>query len=87
MAVYFLTSDAHRLLKAFDARIAQKEQEGKITTWEKSEDGKYYTHRRKSGTPRHGLSRQRNKAVSSSILSNLKTRMYRQPCTAIITAI
>jgi hypothetical protein len=47
MAVYFVTSDAHGLLKAFDARIAQREQEGKITTWEKSEDGKYYTHKAK----------------------------------------
>jgi hypothetical protein len=30
MAVYFVTPDAQGLLKAFDAKIAQKEQEGKI---------------------------------------------------------
>ena len=47
MAVYFSTSDARGLLKAFDTAIAQKEEKGKITTWEKSDDGKYYTHKAK----------------------------------------
>jgi hypothetical protein len=47
MAVYFSTSAAKALLSAFDARIEQTEQEGKITTWEKSDDGKYYTHKAK----------------------------------------
>jgi hypothetical protein len=47
MAVYFITSDARGLLNSFDARISQREEKGKITTWEKSEDGKYYTHKAK----------------------------------------
>jgi len=45
MAVHFTTSAAQALLKAFDARIAQTEPKGKITTWEKNADGKYYTHK------------------------------------------
>ncbi|XBS69181.1 hypothetical protein ABK905_22375 [Acerihabitans sp. KWT182] len=45
MAAHFTTSDAESLLKAFDARISQTEAKGKITTWEKSDDGKYYTHK------------------------------------------
>ena len=47
MAVHFLTSDPEGLLKKFDARISQREEKGKITTWEKSSDGKYYTHKAK----------------------------------------
>jgi hypothetical protein len=45
MALHFFTSNPAGLLKAFNAKIDQKEAEGKITTWEKSEDGKYYTHK------------------------------------------
>ena len=45
MAVDFFTSGAQNLRAEFDARIEQKEQKGKITTWEKSGDGKYYTHK------------------------------------------
>ena len=45
MAIHFTTSSAQTLLKAFDARISQTEPKGKITTWEKSKDGKYYTHK------------------------------------------
>ena len=45
MAIHFVTSDPAGLLKAFDAKINQKEADGKITTWEKSQDGKYYTHK------------------------------------------
>ena len=45
MAVYLMTKDAKSLLKGFDERIEQVEPEGKITTWEKSSDGKYYTHK------------------------------------------
>jgi hypothetical protein len=45
MAIHFTTKDAKSLLEAFDARIAQSEPKGKITTWEKSDDGKYYTHK------------------------------------------
>ncbi|GAB3791838.1 hypothetical protein [Dyella agri] len=44
MAAYFKTSKATELLKKFDARIAQTEQKGKITTWVKRNDG-YYTHK------------------------------------------
>jgi hypothetical protein len=47
MAVYFITSEAQSLLNTFDARILQNEEKGEITTWEKSEDGKYYTHKAK----------------------------------------
>jgi hypothetical protein len=45
MAISFLTDHPQALLKSFDAKISQKEQKGKITTWEKSNDGKYYTHK------------------------------------------
>jgi hypothetical protein len=45
MAIHFTTSNARSLLQAFDARIAQTEAKGKITTWEKSDDGEYYTHK------------------------------------------
>lgn len=45
MAAYFLASEPEALLDKFDARIAQKEEKGKITTWVKSEDGKFYTHK------------------------------------------
>ncbi len=45
MAIHFTTKNAKSLLQAFDARIEQKELKGKIATWEKSDDGKYYTHK------------------------------------------
>lgn len=45
MAIHFTTTNAASLLKSFDARISQTEAKGKITTWEKSADGKYYTHK------------------------------------------
>ena len=45
MAVYFYTTDAKGLLAKFDSAIRQKEAKGKITTWEPSDDGKYYTHK------------------------------------------
>jgi hypothetical protein len=45
MAIHFTTPNAASLLKNFDARISQSEPKGKITTWEKSTDGKYYTHK------------------------------------------
>lgn len=45
MAIHFKTKDPAALLKAFDARIAQTEPKGKITTWEKISDGKHYTHK------------------------------------------
>ena len=45
MAVNFDTDTPKGLLSEFDARISQSEAKGKITTWEKSEDGKYYTHK------------------------------------------
>ena len=44
MAAYFRTSKSAELLKKFDARIAQTDQKGRITTWEKRNDG-YYTHK------------------------------------------
>jgi hypothetical protein len=44
MAVCFTTDNAQVLLDSFNARIDQSETKGKITTWEKSDDGKYYTH-------------------------------------------
>jgi hypothetical protein len=45
MAARFFTDDAQKLLDSFNARIEQKEAAGKITTWERSNDKKYYTHK------------------------------------------
>lgn len=47
MAVTFFTpgSSSQALLDEFDARIEQRERKAKITTWEKSNDGNYYTHK------------------------------------------
>lgn len=44
MAVHFKCADPHALMRDFDARIAQTEPVGRITTWEKI-DGRHYTHR------------------------------------------
>lgn len=45
MAVYFWTGEAGALLRKFNERIEQAEPKGKITTWIRSSDGKYYTHK------------------------------------------
>jgi hypothetical protein len=45
MAVYFWTEQGSALLKKFNDRIAQRDPKGKITTWERSDDGEYYTHK------------------------------------------
>ena len=45
MAVLFTTDKSAALLREFNQRIQQAEQKGKITTWEISADGKYYTHK------------------------------------------
>ena len=45
MAVHFTTDAPQALLREFDQRIAQTEPKGKLTTWEKSADGFYYTHK------------------------------------------
>jgi hypothetical protein len=47
MALHFMTTDARKLLAASDARIAQTDPTGKITTWEKlvHERSTYYTHK------------------------------------------
>jgi hypothetical protein len=45
MAVHFTTATAQALLAEFNKRIAQSEPAGKITTWERSADGVYYTHK------------------------------------------
>lgn len=45
MAITFDTASPEALLKAFDDRIKQTEQKGKITTWEKHRDGTHYTHK------------------------------------------
>lgn len=42
MAIHFQTDDPASLLQQFDARIAQTEASGKITTWRKQDA--YYTH-------------------------------------------
>ncbi|WP_296710611.1 hypothetical protein [Rhodoblastus sp.] len=47
MAISFFSLDASSLLKMFKDRIDQQKLEGKITTWEKSTDGVYYTHKAK----------------------------------------
>ena len=45
MAINFTTDQPRALLAKFDAAITQTEPKGKVTTWEKSDDGKYYTHK------------------------------------------
>ncbi|WP_116425379.1 hypothetical protein [Pseudomonas citronellolis] len=45
MAVTFYTSTPQKLLKAFNDRIEQSEPKGKITTWVRSADKAYYTHK------------------------------------------
>lgn len=45
MAAVFFSEKPKTLLSEFDKRIEQKEAKGKITTWQKSDDGKYYTHK------------------------------------------
>ncbi|WP_082721299.1 MULTISPECIES: hypothetical protein [Burkholderia] len=47
MSTHFFTDKAKSLLSAFNARIGQTEQEGKITTWLKitHDDTTYYTHK------------------------------------------
>lgn len=47
MAAYFETSKPSALLSEFNRRIKQTDQKGKITTWELSEDEKFYTHKSK----------------------------------------
>jgi hypothetical protein len=44
VAIYFATNEAQALLKKFVEKIDQEEAKGKITTWEKSDDGIYFTH-------------------------------------------
>lgn len=44
MAVRFFTNNAKQLLTSFNYKIEQTEQKGKITTWKRSDDKKYYTH-------------------------------------------
>jgi hypothetical protein len=45
MAATFITSKPNSLLAEFNKRIEQTEAEGKITTWERSDDKEYYTHK------------------------------------------
>ena len=45
MADYFFTDTPQWLLDQFDKKIEQKEATGKITTWERSRNGEYYTHK------------------------------------------
>jgi hypothetical protein len=45
MAVHFHCSSPQALLRDFDARIAQLDPSGRITTWERHQDGRHYTHR------------------------------------------
>ena len=45
MAVHFECIDPQTLLRDFDVHIVQRDPVGRITTWEKSQDGQYYTHR------------------------------------------
>lgn len=55
MAITFFTDASRSLLNEFDARIKQSEQKGKITTWEKSDDGIYYTHKASEWTKKAWL--------------------------------
>jgi hypothetical protein len=45
MAVSFSTANPEALLAKFNAAIEQREQKGKIETWERSADKQYYTHK------------------------------------------
>lgn len=47
MATHFVTDQAKKLLDSFNARIAQTDAKGKITTWEKVIHNSitYYTHK------------------------------------------
>ena len=45
MAVFFTCEEPQALLDAFQARIEQSEPKDSITTWVKSNDGRFYTHR------------------------------------------
>lgn len=45
MADYFFTDSSQSLLDQFNHKIEQKESKGKITTWVRSSDGRYYTHK------------------------------------------
>ena len=45
MAVHFVCSKANALLQTFKDRITQEEPKGKVTTWEISQDGQYFTYR------------------------------------------
>ncbi|KVV10224.1 MULTISPECIES: hypothetical protein [Burkholderia] len=45
MAVHFTCNDPQALLATFTARIEQADPKGKITTWQLSNDGSFYTHR------------------------------------------
>jgi hypothetical protein len=45
MAIHFVTNYPSFLLKQFNERIEQADRKGKIITWERSDDGKYYTHK------------------------------------------
>jgi hypothetical protein len=45
MAVHFTSEEPQALLHDFDARITQSDSTGRITTWEKTSNGRHYTHR------------------------------------------
>jgi hypothetical protein len=47
MAIYFSTDKPQQLLTDFEARINQKEEKGKITTWAKHvfDHGTFYSHK------------------------------------------
>lgn len=45
MALHIKSDNPTKLLVEFNSRINQNDQKGKITTWERSMDGKFYTHK------------------------------------------
>ena len=45
MALHFNTRNPSGLLNEFNSKIDQLTVKGKITTWERSSDGEYYTHK------------------------------------------
>jgi hypothetical protein len=45
MAAFFDTATPSDLLTEFNRRIKQVEPTGSITTWEITDDGKFYTHK------------------------------------------
>lgn len=45
MSISFITATPQQLLDSFISHIEQAERKGQITTWVRSQDGKFFTHK------------------------------------------